>query len=213
MVTIALSKGRILKEEVAIFKSAGIDISDVIKDDRRLLFNFKEIGVSIMLLKPFDVPVYVEKGAADLGIVGRDVILEERREVFSLLDLRIGCCRISVAKPKKTAVNGESKLKIGTKFPEITRSFYQSRGVNVDIVKLYGSIELAPLTGITDCIVDIVSSGETLRKNGLVEVEKICDISSYLIANRTSFKTKFPEIKRVIDGIKKGLEQSYEDYQ
>ncbi|GAB4432129.1 MAG: ATP phosphoribosyltransferase [bacterium] len=207
MVTIALSKGRILKEETAILKAAGIDISDVMKDDRKLLFDFPEIGVKIMLLKPFDVPVYVEKGAADLGIVGRDVILEEQCEVFSILDLGIGRCRISVAKPKAKAVVEGSKLRVGTKFPEITRSFYECKGMNVEIIKLYGSIELAPLTGITDCIVDIVSSGETLRKNGLEETEKICDISSYLIANRTSFKTKFSEIKKIVEGIKKSLEQ------
>lgn len=203
MVTIALSKGRILKEEVALFKDAKIDISDVLKDDRRLLFTFTELKINVMLLKPFDVPVYVEKGAADLGIVGRDVILEENREVFSLLDLGIGKCRISIAKPKKILQSVEGKLRVGTKFPEITKNYYESKGMNVDIIKLYGSIELAPLTGITDCIVDIVSSGETLRKNGLEEVEKICDISSYLIANRTSFKTKFNEVKRIIQGLQK----------
>ena len=203
MVTIALSKGRILKEEVSLFKEVGIDISDVLKDDRKLLFVFPEQNVNIMLLKPFDVPVYVEKGAADLGVVGRDVILEEKRDIFSILDLGIGCCRISVAKPKKIKETADAKLIVGTKFPEITKSFYESKGMNVDIVKLYGSIELAPLTGITDCIVDIVSSGETLRKNGLEEVEKICDISSYLIANRTSFKTKFKEIRQIIVGLKK----------
>lgn len=202
MITIALSKGRILKEEVALFKDANIDISDVLKDERRLLFTFPELNINVMLLKPFDVPVYVEKGAADLGIVGRDVVLEEKREVFSLLDLGIGKCRISVARPKKRFVSTEGKLRVGTKFPEITKSYYETNDMNVDIIKLYGSIELAPLTGITDCIVDIVSSGETLRKNGLEEVEKICDISSYLIGNRTSFKTKFNEVKRIIQGLK-----------
>ncbi len=205
MITVALSKGRILKEEVALFRSAGLDISEVLKDDRSLMFPFPELSVNVMLLKPFDVPVYVEKGAADMGIVGKDVILEERCEVFSLLDLGIGKCRISVAKPKKGAESKDSKLRVGTKFPQIAKSFYEKKGINVDIIKLYGSIELAPLTGITDCIVDIVSTGETLRKNGLEEVEKICDISSYLIANRTSFKTKFPLMKKIVEELKKCL--------
>lgn len=202
MVTIALSKGRILKEEVALFTKAGVDISNVQKDDRKLLFSFAEKNVSVMLLKPFDVPIYVEKGAADLGVVGKDVILEQKRDIFSVLDLKIGSCRISVAKLKNSVEKQDGKLKVGTKFPEIAADYYAKKGINVEIVKLYGSIELAPIMGITDCIVDIVSSGETLRKNGLCEVERICDISSYLIANRTSFKTKFPEIKCIIDGLK-----------
>lgn len=202
MVTLALSKGRILKEEIALLKAAGYDMTDIHKDDRKLLFKYPDKGVNIILLKPFDVPIYVEKGAADLGIVGKDVIMEERREIFSLIDLGIGRCRISVAAVKKRQPITKEKLRIGTKYPEITEEYYRKKEMNVEIIKLYGSIELAPLMGITDYIVDIVSSGETLRKNGLEEVEKICDVTTYLIANRAAFKTKYIEIKPLLEKIR-----------
>lgn len=203
MITIALSKGRILKEELSLFYNIGFDFSPIQKDDRKLFFDFPKEGFRIMLLKPFDIPVYVERGSADIGIVGKDVIMELCSDVLQILDLGIGKCRISLAgKSKKTNVFSK-KIKVGTKFPTIAKAFFNSLGKNVELIKLEGSIELAPLTGVTDFIVDIVSSGETLRKNGLIEIEKICDISSYLIANRTSFKIYFDEVNNLIKKLMK----------
>lgn len=205
MVTIALSKGRILKEEVSLLKSAGYDLNEIYKDDRKLLFHFPDYNLNVILLKPFDVPVYVEKGSADLGMVGLDVIEEEDADVLKLVDLKMGICRIVVAKPKKPIEFVPDKLRIGTKFPNITKKFYEKKGLNIEIIKLYGSIELSPLVGISDYILDIVSSGETLRKNGLIEVEDVLNVSSYLIGNKISFKTKFPEIKKIINNIRKSM--------
>ncbi len=205
MITLALSKGRILKEELSLLKKAGYDLTDVLKDERRLLFDFPDYNIKVMLLKPFDVPVYVEKGAADIGMVGLDVIEEEQSDILRFVDLEMGKCRIVVAKPKRSLNSSPEKLKIATKFPEITKNFYENKGVNVEIIKLYGSIELAPIVGISDYIVDIVSSGETLRKNGLIEVEDVLKVSSYLIGNKVSFKTKFVEVKKIIDNIRKSV--------
>ncbi len=205
MITIALSKGRILKEELALLRNAGYELDEILRDDRKLFFEFPEFNLNIMLLKPFDVPIYVEKGSADLGMVGLDVIYEEDRDILRLIDLNMGLCRMVVAKPKKNSRPVGDKVRVGTKFPNIAKAFYDRKGINVEIIKLYGSIELAPIVGLSDYIVDIVSSGETLRKNGLYEVEEVIRVSSYLIGNRVSFKTKFQDIKEVIERLKKAV--------
>jgi len=203
MISIALPKGRILKEVLPVFKKAGYDFSEILNDDRRLKFEFVEKGFMVMLLKPFDVPVYVERGSADIGVVGLDVLLERNTDILSIIDLKLGICRISVAKPKEKVYELKNGLKVGTKFIKISKNFFESKGINVDLIKLEGSVELAPITKISDVIVDIVSSGETLKKNGLEEVEKIKDISSYLVMNRTFFKTRFKEACKFVNKIKK----------
>lgn len=202
MISIALPKGRILKEVLPLFKKAGYDFSEILHDERKLKFELSQKGFIVMLLKPFDVPVYVERGSADIGVVGMDVLLERNSDVLNLLDLKLGICRVSVAKPKVKHFNWENGLRVGTKFPNISKKYFECKGINVDTIKLEGSVELAPITGISDVIVDIVSSGETLRKNGLEEIEKICDISSYLIMNRTFFKTRFTEACILVQKIK-----------
>jgi ATP phosphoribosyltransferase len=202
MVTLAFSKGRILKETLYIFKKAGYNFISLLDDERKLKFEFKDLGFIVMLLKPFDVPVYVERGSADFGVVGKDVLMERKSDVLMLLDMNIGKCRISVAKPKSKAYQERNRIKVGTKFTNIAKTFFGNKGINADIIKLEGSVELAPLMGISDVIVDIVSSGETLRKNGLEEVEKICDISSYLIANRNFFKTNFEQAIKIINTLR-----------
>jgi len=202
MISIALPKGRILKEVLPLFKKAGYDFSEILHDERKLKFELIQKGFIVMLLKPFDVPVYVERGSADIGVVGMDVLLERNSDVLNLLDLKLGICRVSVAKPKVKHFNWENGLRVGTKFPNISKKYFECKGINVDTIKLEGSVELAPITGISDVIVDIVSSGETLRKNGLEEIEKICDISSYLIMNRTFFKTRFTEACILVQKIK-----------
>ncbi len=202
MVSIALPKGRILKEVLPLFKKAGYDFLEILHDDRKLKFEFNQKGFIVMLLKPFDVPVYVERGSADIGVVGLDILLERNSDVLNLLDLKLGICRVSVAKPKTKHFNWENGLRVATKFTNISKKYFEFKGINVDIIKLEGSVELAPITEISDVIVDIVSSGETLRKNGLEEIEKICDISSYLIMNRTFFKTRFKEACEVVQNIR-----------
>lgn len=202
MISIALPKGRILKEVLPLFKKAGYDFSEILHDERKLKFELSQKGFIVMLLKPFDVPVYVERGSADIGVVGMDVLLERNSDVLNLLDLKLGICRVSVAKPKVKHFNWENGLRVGTKFPNITKKYFECKGINVDTINLEGSVELAPITEISDVIVDIVSSGETLRKNGLEEIEKICDISSYLIMNRTFFKTRFTEACILVQKIK-----------
>lgn len=202
MISIALPKGRILKEVFPLFKIAGFDFSEIINDDRKLKFEFIDKGFMIMLLKPFDVPIYVERGSVDIGVVGLDVLLERNSDVLSVLDLKLGICRISVAKPKGKTIFWKNGLRVGTKFPIISKKFFEKKGINIDVIKLEGSVELAPITDVSDVIVDIVSSGETLRKNGLEEIEKICDISSYLIMNRTFFKTRFKEASQLIQKLK-----------
>ncbi len=202
MITLAFSKGRILRETLSIFKKAGYNFNTLLDDERKLKFEFKDLGFIVMLLKPFDVPVYVERGCADFGVVGKDVIMERKSDVLMLLDMNIGKCRISVAKPKTKIYEEKNRIKVGTKFTNIAKNFYENKGINADIIKLEGSVELAPLMGISDVIVDIVSSGETLRKNGLEEVEKICDISSYLIGNRNFFKANFQQAIKIINTIK-----------
>lgn len=206
MISIALPKGRILKEVLPLLKAAGYDFSEIMNDERKLKFEFKEKGFMVMLLKPFDVPVYVERGSADIGVVGLDVLLERNNDVLSLLDLKLGLCRVAVAKPKDKMLDWKNGLRVGTKFPVISKIYFERKGINIDVIKLEGSVELAPITQISDVIVDIVSSGETLRKNGLEEIEKICDISSYLIMNRTFFKTRFREASNLIQKLKGAVE-------
>lgn len=199
MLTLALPGGRVMKESVELLRRGGIDITEVLDGGRRLLFELPGAGMRVLLLKPFDVPVYVEKGAADIGVAGLDVIREHDLDIFTLADLGIGVCRMAVAGPKGVVRASASKLRVGTKFPRIARTYFERTGRQIELVKLYGSIELAPLTGVADCIVDIVSTGETLRKNGLAVTEEIMHVSSYLIANRIAFKTKFAELSIVLD--------------
>ncbi|MCX7770098.1 MAG: ATP phosphoribosyltransferase [Proteobacteria bacterium] len=206
MIKVALPKGRILKEVLPLFEKAGYDFSEVLKDDRKLKFEMPDKGFVLILLKPFDVPVYVERGNADIGVVGLDVLMERNTDILNILDLKLGLCRISVAKPKNRFFELKMGLKVGTKFIKIAKDYFEKKGLNIDVIKLEGSVELAPLMGLSDLIVDIVSSGETLRKNGLEEVEKICDISSYLIMNRTFFKTRYKEATKFINKIKKVVE-------
>jgi ATP phosphoribosyltransferase len=189
MLTIAMAKGRILREAVDLFKRAGLPVSKSLEDDsRKLVISLPEAGISLFLAKPMDVPTYVEYGVADLGIVGKDVLLEQARDVYELLDLNISPCRIAVAgKP-----DWEPTLypRVATKYPHIAENYFKEKGQQVEVIFLNGSVELAPITGLADRIVDIVSTGKTLKENGLVELERICTVTSRLIANRASYRLK-----------------------
>ena len=180
--TIALPRGRILEEALVLFERAGLDLSaaDKARAGRKLIIPIEDLGLRVLIVRDTDVPAYVEHGAADLGIAGRDVLEEQDRDLYEPLDLGIGRCRMVVAEPEGKPVDESAQvhLRYATKFPEITRRHLQSRGVVADVIKLYGSIEIAPLVGLADRIVDLVSSGETLRQHHLREVETILQVSA-----------------------------------
>ncbi|SHH21394.1 ATP phosphoribosyltransferase [Hydrocarboniphaga daqingensis] len=199
--TLALSKGRILDESLPLLEHVGIAPAGDI--DRLLRVPSTRADVSLVMIRPADVPTYVEHGAADLGIVGKDVLMEHGgSDLYEPLDIGIAQCRMSVAAVKGYVAPRNRRLRIATKYPEIARRFYAARGEQVEIIKLYGSMELAPLVGLADQIVDLVATGNTLRANGLVEVEKICDISSRLVVNKASMKMKHAAIQHLIDAFR-----------
>lgn len=207
--TLALSKGRILKETLPLLKHAGIELLEDPDKSRKLIFPTSHPLVRILILRASDVPTYVENGAADLGVAGKDVLMEHgAHNVYEPLDLKIANCRLMTA-GKVGAVAPEGRLKIATKYVNLTRKFYASRGEQVDVIKLYGSMELAPLVGLGDLIVDVVDTGNTLRANGLEPLEEICQVSSRLIVNKASYKRK----QAVLQPILQQLEQAVESRQ
>lgn len=185
----AIPKGRVLKQIAERLSPLGIDRNVLLADDRTLVRDDPNTGIRFLLLKPDDVPTYVEYGSADLGIVGRDVLLEREYDLYAPLDLGIGICRMAVAGLAQAHPPGRT-LRVATKFPNIASRYFLGKGQQVDLVFVQGSVELAPLTGLADVIVDLVESGETLRQNGLSELEFICPISSVMIANRVALKLK-----------------------
>jgi ATP phosphoribosyltransferase len=204
-ITIAIPKGRILEESVALFSKIGIDCAELLGNSRKLIFENEAQRMRYMIVRATDVPTYVEYGCADLGIVGKDTLLEQEKNVYEPLDLKFGYCRMMVAEPAGLAQDDDpsrwSNIRIATKYPNVTEKYFASKGVQVEIIKLYGSIELAPLVGLSERIVDLVSTGETLKQNGLVEVETIAEITTRLIVNRASMKTKQQRIAAIIAGL------------
>ena len=206
MITLALSKGRIFDDILPLLRTAGIEVLDDPEKSRKLILDTNQSDLRVVLVRATDVPTYVQHGGADIGVVGKDTLLESGSEGLYLpLDLHIATCRISVAVREgfdyAQAVRQGSRLKVATKYVAISRDFFASKGVHVDLIKLYGSMELAPLTGLADAIVDLVSTGNTLRANHLVEVERIMDISSHLVVNQTALKLKQAPIRKLIDAL------------
>ncbi|MBT0569433.1 ATP phosphoribosyltransferase [Curvibacter sp. CHRR-16] len=204
MITLALSKGRIFEETVPLLRAAGIEVLDDPDKSRKLILATNQPDVRVLIVRATDVPTYVQFGGADMGITGKDTLLEHGGQgLFQPLDLQIAKCRISVATRADfdyaRAVRQGSRLRVATKYVAIAREFFASKGVHVDLIKLYGSMELAPLVGLADAIVDLVSTGGTLRANNLVEVEQIMDISSRLVVNQAALKLKQEPIRRIID--------------
>lgn len=203
MITLALSKGRIFDETLPLLAAAGISVDPAIMASRKLILPTGDPGLRLIIVRATDVPTYVQYGAADLGVAGRDVLLEHGGEgLYQPIDLGIARCRLSVAAPVgfdyARAVRRGSRLSVATKYVDCAREHFAAKGVHVDVVKLYGSMELAPLVGLADAIVDLVSTGGTLKANNLVEVEKIMDISSRLIVNQASMKTRSDELEPLI---------------
>ncbi|MBI2369167.1 MAG: ATP phosphoribosyltransferase [Deltaproteobacteria bacterium] len=204
--TVALPKGRTLGETVALFRRGGMDLSEAIREEsRRLAIDLKREGLRFIIVRPQDIPTYVEYGAADLGVVGKDVLLEQERDVYEPLDLKIGACRIVVAEPEARVGRQATHLRVATKYPRITERYFAGKGQQVEVIKLYGSIELAPLTGLADRIVDLVDTGATLREHGLVEVEEIARATARLIANRASLKTKYARISAIVEALRRAV--------
>ena len=204
MITLALSKGRIFEETVPLLKAAGIAVLDDPEKSRKLILDTNQPGVRVLVVRATDVPTYVQYGGADMGITGKDTLLEHGSQgLYQPLDLQIAKCRISVAVRADfdyaSAVKQGSRLKVATKYVAIAREFFAAKGVHVDLIKLYGSMELAPLVGLADAIVDLVSTGNTLKANHLVEVERIMDISSRLVVNQAALKLKQEPIRAIID--------------
>ena len=197
MVNIALPKGRLGEQVYGMFEKAGFDCPDILSDTRKLFIENKEKGVRFFWVKPSDVAVYVGRGAADLGVAGSDVLLEHQPDVYELLDLGLGVCRMMVAAPKDFRDNDDITLRVATKFPNIASRYYAGKSRDIDIIELHGSIELAPLLGLSDVIVDIVETGNTLKANGLEPKSEVVRISARLIANKANFKFKTEEIERV----------------
>lgn len=203
LLKVAMPKGRIYKQAFKLFHQAGIPLPEETDDSRKLIIPFPEAGMEFIMAKPVDVPTYVEYGVADIGIVGKDVLMEENRDVYELLDLAIARCRMSViALPDwKPVLNP----RVATKYPNVASQYFREQGQQVEVIKLNGSIELAPLIGLADRIVDMVETGQTLRENGLVEREEIFQITSRLIANRVSYRMKNVEIQRLCDMLQVNL--------
>lgn len=201
MINVALPKGRLGEKVYSMFAAAGYEAPELLDPGRKLIFTNEEAGVSFFWVKPSDVAIYVERGAADVGVVGKDVLLEGGSDVYELLDLGIGKCRMMVAGPKDWEDNTDRTLRVATKFPRIASKYYTDRSRDIDIIKLNGSIEIAPILGLSDVIVDIVETGNTLRANDLEPKEKIVDISARFIANKAIYNFKSGEIGRIVSAL------------
>ena len=202
MLNVALPKGRLGEKVYELFEKAGFECPSIKENNRKLIFENPEKNVRYFWVKPSDVAIYVERGAADIGVAGKDILLEYEPEVYELLDLGFGKCKMAVAAKKDFRDNPEKTLRVATKFSNITKSYYASQGRDIDIIHLNGSIEIAPILDLSDVIVDIVETGTTLKENNLEVIESIVPISARLIANKSSFMFKGNLIEKVMEGLK-----------
>ncbi len=203
---IALPKGRLGEKVYNMFEKAGFECPSIKENNRKLIFENEEVGVRYFWVKPSDVAIYVERGAADIGVAGKDILLEYQPEVYELLDLDIGKCRMAVASKKDFHDDTQKTLRVATKFTNIAQQYYMSKGRDIDIIHLNGSIEIAPILDLSDVIVDIVETGTTLKENNLQVFETIVDISARLISNKSSYKFKSEQINKIVNEIQNQLE-------
>ena len=208
MLNIALPKGRLGEKVYAMFEAAGYECPAIKEPGRKLIFENEAAGVRYFWVKPSDVAIYVERGAADIGVAGKDILLEYRPEVYELLDLNVGKCRMAVAAPEGFRDDMNRTLRVATKFSRIARDYYTSVGRDIDIIHLNGSIEIAPILGLSDVIVDIVETGTTLRENKLAVIEEIVPISARLIANKSGFKFRTEQIEKLTEGLRKEVQEA-----
>lgn len=205
-ITIAMAKGRIANEALSLLENSGILFSDFDEKSRKLIFTDDGRSIKLIFVKAVDVPTYVELGAADIGVIGKDVVLEDPKDVYELLDLGIGKCKLAVAGFPGEKVIDKPKLTVASKYPNLAKMHFDQKGLRTEIIKLNGSVELAPLIGLADCIVDIVETGATLKENGLVVLETIREVSARLIVNKASYAMKTERIQKFIADVKNGLE-------
>ena len=206
MINIALPKGRLGEKIYDVFKRAGYECPSIEENNRKLIFENAEKGVRYFWVKPSDVSIYVERGAADIGVCGKDILAEYAPNVYELLDLKKGVCKMAVAAKKDFYDDGENTLKVATKFVNCAKAYYAKKGRAIDVIKLNGSIEIAHILGLSDVIVDIVETGTTLKENDLVVIKEIFPISARLIANKASFKFKTQEIEEMTERVAKLLD-------
>ena len=201
MLNVALPKGRLGEKVYDMFEKSGFPCPSIKENNRKLIFENEECGVRYFWVKPSDVAIYVERGAADIGVAGKDILLEYEPDIYELLDLHLGKCRMAVAAKKDFHDDTSRTLKVATKFSNIASNYYLSNGRDIDIIHLNGSIEIAPILGLSDVIVDIVETGTTLKENDLVVIDTVVPISARLIANKSSYKFKNEEIDQVVRNI------------
>lgn len=206
MLKVALTKGKLFNCALELFEKAGIIVPKKVKNTRKLSFLDGNKNIEFSIVRALDVPTYVEYGACDIGIAGKDVLLEQNKDLYEPLDLKFGYCKLVVAEPENMAQDDNiynwSQVRIATKYPYITEKYFSEKGIQVEVIKLYGSVELAPLMGLSERIVDLVETGRTLKENGLVVVEEMMDITARLVINRASFKIKDKEISEFLNKIR-----------
>ena len=207
MINIALPKGRLGEKVYEMFEKSGYECPAIKENNRKLIFENENAGVRYFWVKPSDVSIYVERGAADIGVVGKDILLEYEPDVYELLDMKLGKCKMAVAAMKDFFDDGQRTLRVATKFENIARKYYLKKGRDIDIIKLNGSIEIAPILNLSDVIVDIVETGRTLKENSLCVTHDIIEISARLIANKSSFKFKTEEIEKLTRRIGEEVEK------
>jgi ATP phosphoribosyltransferase len=205
MLNIALPKGRLGERVYALFEEAGFECPSIKENNRKLIFEHPEKGVRYFWVKPSDVSIYVERGAADVGVCGKDILTEYAPDVYELFDFKTGLCRMAVAAPKGFYDDGQTTLRVATKFVRSAKAFYAAKGRDIDVIKLNGSIEIAPILGLSDVIVDIVETGTTLKENNLEVIEEIFPISARLIANKASFKFKTQAIEKLLEKLREDV--------
>lgn len=208
MLNVALPKGRLGEKVYAMFEAAGYECPSIKENNRKLIFENPEKQVRYFWVKPSDVAIYVERGAADIGVAGKDILLEYSPDVYELIDLNLGKCDMAVAAPNDFHDDGEKTLRVATKFTKIAADYYSKLGREIDIIKLNGSIEIAPILSLSDVIVDIVETGTTLKENNLSVVTKFLPISARLISNKSSFKFKNTQIEDIVNSIKNQVENN-----
>lgn len=208
MLNVALPKGRLGEKVYSMFEKAGFECPSILEPGRKLIFENPEKNVRYFWVKPSDVAIYVERGAADIGVAGKDILLEYEPDIYELMDLNIGKCRMAVAAKKDFRDNKKNTLKVATKFANIAKNYYSSKGRDIDIIHLNGSIEIAPILGLSDVIVDIVETGSTLKENNLEVVETIVPISARFIANKSAFKFKGGQIEKIVEKLSENMENN-----
>ncbi len=208
MLNVALPKGRLGEKVYAMFEAAGYECPSIKENNRKLIFENPEKQIRYFWVKPSDVAIYVERGAADIGVAGKDILLEYSPDVYELIDLNLGKCDMAVAAPNGFHDDGEKTLRVATKFTKIAADYYSKLGREIDIIKLNGSIEIAPILSLSDVIVDIVETGTTLKENNLSVVTKFLPISARLISNKSSFKFKNTQIEDIVNSIKNQVENN-----